>query len=190
MGLKLHLGCGTKRYDGFINVDHDQTCNPDVILDLEHDKFPWEDNSVSNVIAHHVFEHLGDGFFHFMQELYRVCEDGAEIDVAVPHHRHDNFVNDPTHKRPITVDGMRLFSKKHNKICEDMGDGSSKLANFYKVDFDMVSYNYIIDSRYNNTVQNIQPGSLEEKSFHERIIERNNIVAEVQFKMKVVKDAN
>lgn len=192
--IKLHLGSGHKRYKGYINVDYDEHCKPDVVLNLEKDNFPWEDNSVSGVIAHHVFEHLGDGYFHFLQELYRVCENGALIDVVVPHHRHDYFLNDPTHKRPITVDGMLLFSKKHNQYCIDINDGSSKLGMFYNVDFEIVETNFKLDENnpllknYMSMAKQLKEGTQEQKEFEAMVRERNNIISETHFKLKVIKN--
>ena len=111
--MKLNLGSGLKRYDGYLNVDYDPLVNPDYIVDIEKGDLPFEDNSVDAVIAHHILEHIGENFLHFMQELYRVCKDGAIIDIEVPHHRHENFFGDPTHKRPITVEMLKKFSKKY-----------------------------------------------------------------------------
>ncbi|MEM4605442.1 MAG: hypothetical protein QW103_00170 [Candidatus Pacearchaeota archaeon] len=31
-GLKLNLGCGTKKLKGFINCDIDPSCNPDKVM--------------------------------------------------------------------------------------------------------------------------------------------------------------
>jgi predicted SAM-dependent methyltransferase len=109
--MRISIGSGEKRIDDFINCDYDPLTNPDYCFDLEKDPFPFPDNSVDEVLASHVLEHLGDGYFHCIKELYRVCKHGAVIHVNVPHHRNDNFADDPTHKRPITVRGLKLFSK-------------------------------------------------------------------------------
>ena len=100
--MKLNLGSGLKRIDGFLNVDYDERSNPDFIVDLEKGILPFEDNSVDGIVAHHILEHIGEGFLTLMKEIYRVSKDGTIIDIEVPHHRHENFFGDPTHKRPIT----------------------------------------------------------------------------------------
>ncbi|KKK54869.1 hypothetical protein LCGC14_3080370, partial [marine sediment metagenome] len=52
--MKLNLGCGPKKMDGYTNVDKYAVFKPDIIQDLE--KFPWvfEDNSVDEIVMHHV----------------------------------------------------------------------------------------------------------------------------------------
>jgi hypothetical protein len=187
--LKLHLGAGYKRIPGFVNVDFDPLCEPDMVLDIEKPSWPIEDDSVDQVVAHHLLEHLGDpGFFVFMKELYRVCSNGALIEVVVPHHRHECFLNDPTHRRPITIEGMKLFSKSHNIWCINSGDGSSRLGMYYNVDFEIVDYQFNIDPMYHNILETIKSGSPEEQQFHIALRERNNMVVDVKFTMKVIKD--
>ena len=60
--MKLNIGAGNKKFPGYINIDSYDASNPDYVLDLEHDNLPFEENSVGHVIAHHILEHLGDGF--------------------------------------------------------------------------------------------------------------------------------
>jgi hypothetical protein len=187
--LKLHLGSGYKRFDGYLNVDYDPLTKPDYSFDLEEGNWPFASNSVSDVIAHHVFEHLGDpGFFVVLKELYRVCESGCIIEVVVPHHRHDCFLNDPTHRRPITVEGMRLFSKAHNNYCIETGDGSSRLAHQFGVDFEVMEFKLNIDPFYHEQLSKIKPGSIEEKIFQKDLREKNNMIVDVLMKLVVIKD--
>lgn len=186
--IKLNIGSGSSRFDGFLNVDFDNNFEPDYVLDIGKDIWPWANNSVSEVKAYHVLEHLGDpDFFHCLKELYRVCKPGTKIDVMVPHHRHDVFLNDPTHKRPITIDGMTLFSKEYNRHCDTVGDHASQLGYYYNVDFKIVDFNFNIDSAYHPLLQKIVPGSQEERDFQTAIREKNNIVVEVKFVWNVVK---
>ena len=93
--MKLNMGCGHNKREGYVNVDMSPVCNPDVVWDLETLPWPWQDNSVDGVLFNHSLEHLGQiarVFLGMMKELYRVCRDGAEIEINVPHPRHDNFI--------------------------------------------------------------------------------------------------
>ena len=126
---------------------------------------------------------MGEGYFHAIKELYRVCKHDAVIDIKVPHHRHDYFANDPTHRRPITAEGLGLFSKKYNDICKEKNDSASRLGHYYNVDFDIVSIENIPDQRYYK-IFNGRP-----KEEVERYVqEHNNIIMEVIIKLKVVKE--
>ena len=50
--IKLNLGCGEKKFPGYINVD--KYGSPDVNHDLESFQWPWETNSVSEIKLIHV----------------------------------------------------------------------------------------------------------------------------------------
>jgi len=184
--MKLNIGGGYKRHDGYLNVDYDTNCDPDIQCDIEKNPLPVESNSVTHVIAHHILEHLGDpGFFFFLKELYRVCDDGAIIDVIVPHHRHDNFLNDPTHKRPITIEGLRMFSKKYNNYCITIGDGCSKLGLYFDIDFEIEKFEYYFDSAYAALLDD--PTEENQAMIREFIMSRNNVICETHVVLTAVK---
>lgn len=181
--IKINIGSGYTYFDSFIRIDSDPKCKPDYILDLEQEKLPFNDNSVEEVVAHHILEHLGNGFFHVMLELYRVCKHGAIIDIKVPHPRHDTFLIDPTHKRPIYPLTMEMFSKKINEqwIAECRGD--SCLALQYDVDFELITYDFVLDPYYIPIFQKI---SEQECEFIAR--SQNNVIMEITMKLMVIKN--
>ena len=111
--IKINLGSGYKRIDGFINIDNDPAVNPDYVVNLESDKLPFNDSEVNEVIASHILEHIGAGYIPLIKELYRVCEDGAILHITFPYHRSDWYTDDPTHLRPLTSNSFKLFSKKY-----------------------------------------------------------------------------
>jgi hypothetical protein len=43
--LKLNLGCGYTRMDGYVNVDVSAACNPDLVADLEEVPWPWANDA-------------------------------------------------------------------------------------------------------------------------------------------------
>jgi len=85
--MKLNLGCAKNHLDGFINIDIDRDCLPDLVLDLGNEKLPFEDNSVDMVVSNHFLEHLSmDETVHLIKEIYRVCRVGATISFCCPHY--------------------------------------------------------------------------------------------------------
>lgn len=102
--MRLHLGCGRKHLDGYVNVDGRATPAADVILDLE-GPWPWTQGSVDEIVAHHLLEHFHD-LPAFMDKAHRVLRPGGVMDVRVPHHRHRNADTDPTHVRRFTEHSM------------------------------------------------------------------------------------
>jgi hypothetical protein len=183
--LKLNLGCGEHHKDGCINVD--KYGNPDVLHDLEAFPWPWEDNSVQEVELNHVLEHLGESaavYFRIIKELYRICKAGARIHIGVPHPRHDDFLNDPTHVRVVTPDGLLLFSKSKNREWVDGGYANSPLGIYLDVDFEIESVNYTLDP--------VWAEKLDKKEITEEYIDQafrnfNNVVKEIRMVLKVVK---
>jgi hypothetical protein len=180
--MKLNIGAGSTRYEGYINCDYDTFYNPEFVFDLEKDPWPFDDNSVSNVILHHILEHLGEGYFHCIKELYRVCEPNALIDIRVPHYNHHWFHHDPTHRRAITPYGLSLFSLKQNELDFINGSASSKLGQFFKVDFEVISEEYIIDELAKEKYKDIPQQKLMHYAY-----EHNNIICEIHIKLMAIK---
>jgi SAM-dependent methyltransferase len=182
--MKLNIGSGYKKYTGYVNIDADINCNPDIILNLDDTNLnlPFEDNSVTDVRAFHILEHIGAGYFKLLQEIYRVCKPGAIIEIQVPHPTHEIYLNDPTHKRPITVEGMRLFSKKFNQLEIERGGSSSTLGFIFDVDFELVQYDYIYDPYYQDRVKMMSQEVIE-RLFREAL----NTTLEIHMKVQVIK---
>lgn len=142
--MKLNLGCGSRKLDGFLNVDNSPHCEPDLLLDLENLPWPFETASAQEIVLTHVLEHLGQTpavYLGIVGELYRVCAPGALVRITVPHPRHDDFVTDPTHVRPITVAGLEMFSKAKNREWQAKSMAATPLALMLDIDFEIVSAN-------------------------------------------------
>lgn len=61
--LKLHLGCGRKYLDGYVNIDfpdNEHTVQKDLLVDLYADihTLEYPDDSIEEIRLHHVFEHF------------------------------------------------------------------------------------------------------------------------------------
>jgi ubiquinone/menaquinone biosynthesis C-methylase UbiE len=181
--MKINIGSGNTKIDGFVTIDYDSNSNPDYQLDLENDDLPFEDNTVETVVAHHILEHLGEGYFHCLQEIYRVCKHGATIDIRVPHPRHDAYLADPTHRRPVTPLGLQLFSKKFNDFSKRTNSASSQLGYYFNVDFEIIEWNYIPEDKYRESLSDKPKEYVEEY-----INERNNVVSEIYIKLVVIKE--
>jgi ubiquinone/menaquinone biosynthesis C-methylase UbiE len=182
--VKLNLGSGIKRFEGFLNVDSDPLCNPDYVLVLGKETLPFDDNSVEEILLHHVFEHIGEGFFDMLKELYRICKHGAIIDVQVPHPRHDYFLGDLTHVRQITIENMRPLSKAWCTEQSYITSSWSGLAHQLDVDFDLFEYNYILDETFIQIIQQID----NEEQINWMARSMNNAISEIHFKLRVIKE--
>ena len=140
--MKLNIGCGHARRDGYINIDRQARYAPDLLWDLETTPWPFDDNSVDEVVAHHVLTHLGRRtpvFLGIMRELHRVLLPGGIIDIITVHPRCDDYWSDPTNVRPITPQGMARFGRAYAGVFAQAGIPASPLAEELGVNFEVVS---------------------------------------------------
>lgn len=183
--MKLNLGSGHNKCPGYINVDRAHA--PDVVHDLESFPWPWPDSSVDEIRASHVLEHLGRDpmvFIGVMKEMYRVCKPGAKVFIVVPHPRHDDFLNDPTHVRPITLNVLALFSKSLNRKWVADGSANTKLALEHDIDFEPIEQALQLDERIQRPYD---AGQIGQQALDTMIKERNNIVKAIHITLEAVK---
>lgn len=184
-GLRLNLGCGARRLTGFVNVD--KFGDPDVKHDLETFPWPWDSDSVDEIILLHVLEHLGQDpkvYLGIMQEMYRVCRGGARIFIVVPHFRHDFFWDDPTHVRAVTPLGLSLFSQRLNHEWIACGAANSPLGLYLGINFELLRTNYRPSShwfrRHPEPTVNLE-SLLEESALY------NNLIEQIEMELQVIK---
>jgi hypothetical protein len=185
--MRLNLGCGYDRLDGWLNIDKVAACGPDQVLDLERTPWPFADDSVDEVLMSHVLEHLGadpEVFFAIVKELYRVCRHGAEVRIHVPHPRHDDFINDPTHVRAITPELLFLFSQRQNRIWRENKASNTLLAFYLDVDFEVKKASLVLDPRYADALAR---GQIQEGQLDELARSYNNVVREYAIILEAVK---
>lgn len=185
--MKLNLGCGSKLLTGYTNVDKFDFYKPDLLHDLEKFPYPFQDNSVDEIILSHVLEHLGQApetFNNIIKELYRVCKNETIINISVPHPRHDEFISDPTHVRPITVLGLSLYNKKLNKKWEEQKASNTPLGYILDVNFEIISLQYVVDQKYQNL---LTEKKISEKEIEDYAHKFNNVIKEINIKWKVIK---
>lgn len=70
-GIKLDIGCGENKQDGFVGIDMRASSGVDIVHDLEEFPWPLPDDCVVLAIASHVVEHINPHkgvFIQFMDE--------------------------------------------------------------------------------------------------------------------------
>lgn len=97
--LKLNIGCGFKKMDGFINIDAFEN-SADVIMDALDLRF--DDNSADHIESHHLIEHLtrAEGR-QALEEWFRVLKPGGKLVIECPDLTADmkRFLDSPYERR-------------------------------------------------------------------------------------------
>jgi ubiquinone/menaquinone biosynthesis C-methylase UbiE len=105
----LDLGCGRDKLPGAVGMDRNPRSDADIIHDLDRHPWPLADSSFDHVRAQDVLEHVDD-FLAVMQEIHRVCRDGATVEARMPFMSSVNFATDPTHRRAGTSTTFDYFN--------------------------------------------------------------------------------
>ena len=101
---KVELGCGKKKPEGYLGVDIVETNQTDEVINLDQSNWDLPSNHFTHIRAIDLFEHL-ENPMTFIEEVYRIAENGAVIEVRAPHRSSQNWT-DPTHERLVGVDTM------------------------------------------------------------------------------------
>ena len=185
--LKLNLGCGNRKLAGFVNVDCVAVCQPDMVVNLEQTPWPWEADSIDEIKLIHVLEHLGqstDVFLSIIKEMYRVCRDGARIEITVPHPRSDHYLGDPTHVRPVTLPMLNLFDQRLNREWAAIGAANTPLGIILEVDFEVESAAHVLEPEWQ---QKLSSGLMSEAEMASAVRQYNNVVMQTTIVWRVRK---
>jgi SAM-dependent methyltransferase len=125
--LKLNLGCGTKKLAGYVNVDilH----NADAVHDLNKFPYPWKDSNVDNIYMSHVLEHL-DNPKRVMDEIWRICRNGALVTIKVPWYKSWTTLWNPLHKHEFAPRWFEAFDHGTNAFTSVYGGSIPSSVNF------------------------------------------------------------
>ncbi|MDD4938556.1 MAG: methyltransferase domain-containing protein [Candidatus Omnitrophica bacterium] len=115
--IKLNLGCGQRRIPGFTGVDNNPNATAaQVTHNLESFPYPFEDNSVDEILMDHILEHL-ESPINILIELYRICKDEAQITLKSPHFS-CNWLH-PGHKSGISTMLFGYFDRSTSDFYGD-----------------------------------------------------------------------
>ncbi len=101
--IKLHLGCGANKLEGWVNIDSVKSFEPDLVHDISR-PLPYADQTVDEILAEDLLEHF-DKYMRFVvfSDWVRALKIGGVITVQVPNFKkilfryfkfgYDNFVD-------------------------------------------------------------------------------------------------
>jgi len=108
--MKLDVGCGGNKREGFYGIDIYPYDGVDQVQDLT--QIPWniESNSCEEIYANQVIEHMPD-LKAFLGELHRIAANGCLITLTTPHYSSHNSWADPTHLHHLSVAFCKPFTE-------------------------------------------------------------------------------
>ena len=122
-GIRLDVGCGAAKQDGFVGLDIRPLDGVDIIWDINQHPWPLPDESVLVAVTSHLVEHIppvaltANGtrfpFMEFMDEVWRVLKPGGEFAIACPHGSSQGFIQDPSHVNAINETTWAYFAPDH-----------------------------------------------------------------------------
>ena len=153
--VRLDLGCGTKKKEGFTGVDRIGFPGVDVVCNVGADRWPWDDNSVDEAHSSHMLEHLWPWErVHLANELFRVLKPGARATFWTPDLGSDRAYGDLGHVWP-PVSASWLFhlnakwraeSAPHGNVDTPLPfvgvDGKPIVVPAYTCDFDPPTWSF------------------------------------------------
>ena len=113
-GLRLNLGSGLRKREGFVGVDQVPLPGTDIVADLNEPLDELPDNSVAEVYTRHTLEHVKN-LLPLMAELHRVTRPGGRIEIVVPHFSNPYGYSDPTHVRQFGLYTFFYFADEEDQ---------------------------------------------------------------------------
>lgn len=96
--MKLNLGCGKKKLNGYVNIDIQYRVQPDLVVDISKG-LPFANNSTQEVTAFDFLEHVErDDVIFVMNEIHRVLVSNGLLRIRVPSTDGRGAFQDPTHR--------------------------------------------------------------------------------------------
>jgi len=105
--LRLHLGCGEFIKPGWINIDISPLPGVDLVHDLNKTPLPFDDESVQEIIADDLLEHVD--YPALLKDCHRMLKPGGVMHIHVPHFTSSNNAVDPTHRHQFSVKTFNFF---------------------------------------------------------------------------------
>jgi hypothetical protein len=112
----LNLGCGDKRIEGATNVDVNPRVKAEIVHDLNRLPWPLPDDRFETVQMADSIEHLKN-VVSTMDEVHRVCKNGAVVKITTPHFSSSNSFTDPTHLHHLGYFSFDYFTGQSDVPC-------------------------------------------------------------------------
>jgi len=136
---KLHIGCGEKYLDGWVNTDGYEEHGADLYFDFSK-PFPLEGNSFDAIVSQHAIEHTNyAGGINFLKESFRVLKPGGKARISCPDLELviKNYVKSKETKKLEYADTWDNWNKlDYRTACQHINEIISGWGHQYVYDFE------------------------------------------------------
>lgn len=141
--LKLDLGCGNNKKEGFFGVDIvKEGTQADVECDLLEFPWPFDAESVGEMFSSHYVEHIPQKLRPlFFEEAYRVLSIGGKFMIVTPFAWSNRAIQDFTHEWPPICPETYLYFNRAWRELNKLNYGHYDL----KCDFEIETCNFILN---------------------------------------------
>lgn len=157
--MKINVGCGLKKLEGYINIDIDPRVSPDLIRDIGRG-LPFNNEVIDEIRCFHILEHVKNLIF-VMNEFWRILKVGGKVIIESPHINGVHAWIDPNHCRFFNERSFDFFR------IPDMGSLSSGVYGFYNLSKGESSGGFIsltlIKESHEETVNRLKDGEYKER---------------------------
>ena len=135
--MKLDIGCGPNKKEGFTGMDQYALTGVDIVHDVRVTPWPIEADSVEEAHSSHFLEHLtGDERVKFFNELHRVMKKGAKALIITPHWASNRAYGDPTHRWPPVSEMAFMYLSEEWRKSQAIHTDKSINPDGYDCDFE------------------------------------------------------
>jgi len=96
--MKLNLGCGYRKIDGYVNIDNREELAPDMLADIS-TGLPLKNNVAEEIRTFDFLEHISaDDIIFVIEEIWRVLKPNGKFISFTPSTDGRGAFQDPTHR--------------------------------------------------------------------------------------------
>ena len=82
--VRVNLGCGRTKLEGYLNVDSDPLVEPDKVFDANKLHWDFKDSSIDEILCDNVLEHLHITLNWFFWEASRILKPNGMLVLITP----------------------------------------------------------------------------------------------------------
>lgn len=82
---KLNLGCGSNHIKGYLGLDVEKSCKPDIVHNFIKEPLPFKAQTIDEVLFFHTIEHIPKAnHLGVLLEIFRILKRGAKVYITYP----------------------------------------------------------------------------------------------------------